>query len=129
MASLLGVSCHFHLRFPFHILSKSDLFRRKNLVNIEKNDELIVPFTHTPDKFCPELGAYLGGRLYLMRLQFKDSWTESTRAPMMVFSPSKATSTTMMQVSTVFSVRDMSNLSLISRTGTTLPRRLITPRM
>jgi len=46
---------------------------------------------------------------------------------MIVVSPSKDTSTTMMQVLTVCSVMVIPNFSLISRTGTTLPRRLITP--
>jgi hypothetical protein len=34
-----------------------------------------------------------------------------------------------MQVFTVFSVADMPNFTRMSTTGTTLPRRLITPRM
>ena len=46
-----------------------------------------------------------------------------------VLSPSTFTSTMMMQVFTVFSVLVIPNFSLMSTTGTTLPRRLITPRM
>src|SRR5579871_4617701 len=57
------------------------------------------------------------------------SSTESASAPMMVVSPSSRTSTTIMQVFTVFCVPDIPNARRKSTTGTTLPRRLMTPRM
>src|ERR1035441_3504186 len=57
------------------------------------------------------------------------SSTESARAPLMVDSPSIIISTTTMQVLTVFSVFDISKHSRRSTTGTTLPRRLMTPLM
>jgi len=57
------------------------------------------------------------------------SRTESTMPPMMMRSPSKSTSTMMMQVSTVVSARGMPNLRRRSMTGTACPRRLMTPRM
>ena len=48
---------------------------------------------------------------------------------MMMRSPSKSTSTMMMQVSTVAAVVGMPNLRRMSMTGTACPRRLMTPRM
>src|ERR1022692_1381881 len=57
------------------------------------------------------------------------SSTESAKAPITVDSPSSNISTTTMQVLTVFTVFDISKHNRRSTTGTTLPRRLMTPLM
>ena len=57
------------------------------------------------------------------------SWTESASAPSTVRSPSISTSMMITQVSMVFSMGDSPSLTRRSTTGTTCPRRLMTPRM
>ena len=57
------------------------------------------------------------------------SSTESASAPITIDSLSSSTSTTTMQVLRVFSVFDIPKHSRRSTTGTTLPRRLMTPAM
>ncbi|MBA7588535.1 hypothetical protein ES708_30594 [subsurface metagenome] len=71
----------------------------------------------------------LGGGSISSGFKSITSCTESARTPRTVFSPSRVNSTTIIQVSTVCSVADIPNFSLRSTTGTTLPLRLITPRM
>ena len=57
------------------------------------------------------------------------SCTESTNAPRIVVSLSNVASIMTILVCTVFSVFDMPNFIFKSTMGTTLPRRLITPRI
>ena len=57
------------------------------------------------------------------------SRTASTSAPSMIVSPSSSKLRTIMHVSTVSSVAGMENLILRSTTGSTFPRRFITPFM
>ena len=54
--------------------------------------------------------------------------TESAITPMMVASPSTSVSTMMTQVHRVTGLSGMPNFCARSTTGTTLPRRLMTPR-
>ena len=55
--------------------------------------------------------------------------TESASTPITVRSPSRSTSTTTMQVRLVTTLSGSPNFVVRSTTGTTRPRRLMTPRM
>lgn len=51
-----------------HPFNKGQFLRGEYLINIEDDDESIIPFPHTPDKLCFELYSYPRCRFYLVRL-------------------------------------------------------------
>ena len=71
-----------------------------------------------------------GGAARTFSVRKSMTWlTESATTPITVGSPSKLTSTITMHVRSVTGLATRPNLNAKSTTGTTLPRRLMTPRI
>ena len=111
------------------VAQQGDFFDRQHLAQIEQDDEVAIDLGHAVDEVGANAGAEAGCRLTLLLSIWRTALTESTTMPRTWLSVSDSTSRMTTQVRREISVRPRPNRALRSITGTTAPRRLITPRM
>src|SRR5580698_1917704 len=99
-------------------------------LSISRIKQNFLPSAPMPSKYSVLTRVPNGGVSSISSAERSITWlTESARTPMVSFSPWNITSVMMMQENFVTRLDANPNFTARSTTGTTLPRRLVTPRI